>query len=224
MADTCRPATSLPLPIPSLGALGLLSRCNPVSSPSCERPPILFLPHVKCSVSDVVPTNPNTSYSTVRNMLQREASSELVPPVRTRWRALSTMESQARRKKNQLLTGGCVSNQGSQSGAVRKATVGSDQLRLIQASELSRFPDFGCAQCSPSPAPQAHIAHKSTGCGRRALQPAVALPTVDEWVRSGMASACRGLLLQGSWPCCVARLSLRRRPSTLGLSVSSYIH
>lgn len=63
MADTCRPATSLPLPISSLGALGLLSRCNPVSSPSCERPPILFLPHVKCSVSDVVPTNPNTSYA-----------------------------------------------------------------------------------------------------------------------------------------------------------------
>lgn len=180
MADTCRPATSLPLPISSLGALGLLSRCNPVSSPSCERPPILFLPHVKCSVSDVVPTNPNTSYSTVQSMQQREASSELVPPVRTRWSALSTMESQARRKKkNQLLTGGCSRNQGSQSGAVRKATVGSDQLRLTQASELSRFPDFGCAQCSLSPAPQAHIAHKPTGCGRRAPQPAVALPTVD---------------------------------------------
>lgn len=111
MADTCRPATSLPLPIPSLGALGLLSRCNPVSSPSCERPPILFLPHVKCSVSDVVPTNPNTSYCTVRNMLQREASSELVPPVRTRWRALSTMESKARREKKKPIVDGRLREQ-----------------------------------------------------------------------------------------------------------------
>lgn len=173
MADTCRPATSLPLPISSLGGLGLLSRCNPVSSPSCERPPILFLPHVKCSVSDVVPTNPNTSYTARYEIccsgrrltnwsLQLERGGERCP----RW-----SHKRIEEKKTQLLTGGCVSNQGSQSGAVRKATVGSDQPRLTQASELSRFPDFGCAQCSVSPAPPAHKcpqAHRMRAAGTSA--------------------------------------------------------
>lgn len=48
IADSCRPATSLPFTDSIPAGLGSLSRCNPVSSPSCERPPILFLPHVKC--------------------------------------------------------------------------------------------------------------------------------------------------------------------------------
>lgn len=118
------------------------------------------------------------------------------------------MESQAReRKKTQLLTGGCVSNQGSQSGAVRKATVGSDQLRLTQASELSRFPDFGCAQCSLPPTPQAHIPTSPQDAGGGHLSQQWRSP---QWVRSGMASACRGwccgaAVLRCCWRCCVWR-------------------
>lgn len=160
----------------------------------------------KVSVTDVVPTNPNTSYSTARSM-QREASSEPVPPSKNKAESAGPRWSHRQEKKTQLLMGGCVSNQGLQSGAVRKATVGSDQLRLTPASESSRFPDFGCAQCSLSPAPHAHmptcpLAHRMRAAGTQAPQPAVALPTVGS---VGHGISLSRMLLQCCRGCCVWR-------------------
>lgn len=81
-------------------------------------------------------------------------------------------EGKKERKKTPIVDGRLREQPRMPKWRTRQATVGSDQLRLTQASELNRFPDFGCAHYLNSTRPHMPTRPQDAGAS------AVALPTV----------------------------------------------